>query len=187
MTSCKSTGNGAWKSRETNREQGQTIKGHKSRTVPLHDEVVRHLIPYWQSLPPGPLFPKLPKAKTNNARSAYVARKIQEWIREDLQIKDRNLAPNHSFRHYLKSQLLDRDVQERISDAITGHKTPGIGRKYEHVELSKKIWAIDKAAGDPAPGQTGRRRIKTPTLARAGVRGKWLISLYPLVAPGSRS
>ena len=27
----------------------------------------------------------------------------------------------------------------------------------------------------------------TPTLARAGVRGNWLISLYPLVAPGSRS
>jgi len=111
--------------RETHREQGQTIKGHRSRTVPLHDEVVRYLIPYWGSLPPGPLFPKLPKAKKNNARSAYVARKIQQWIREDLQIKDRNLAPNHSFRHYLKSQLLDRDVQERISDAITGHKTPG--------------------------------------------------------------
>jgi integrase len=137
--------------RETNREQGQTIKGHKSRTVPLHDEVVRYLIPYWQSLPPGPLFPKLPKAKKNNARSAYVARKIQQWIREDLQIKDRNLAPNHSFRHYLKSQLLDRDVQERISDAITGHKTPGIGRKYEHVELSKKIWAIDKLPVIPLP------------------------------------
>jgi hypothetical protein len=42
-------------------------------------------------------------------------------------IKDPNLAPNHSFRHYLKSQLLDRDVQERISNAITGHKTPASG------------------------------------------------------------
>jgi hypothetical protein len=29
------------------------------------------------------------------------------------------------------------DVPERISDAITGHKTPGIGRKYEHVEMWK--------------------------------------------------
>jgi integrase len=114
------------------------IDGQWCRTVPLHHEIVRYLIPYWQSLPPGPLFPKLPKAKKNNARSAYVARKIQEWIREDLLIKDPNLAPNHSFRHYLKSQLLDRDVQERVSDAITGHKTPGIGRKYEHVELSKR-------------------------------------------------
>jgi hypothetical protein len=59
-------------------------------------------------------------------------------------IKDPNLAPNHSFRHYLKSQLLDRDVPERISDAITGHKTPGIGRKYEHVEMKKKFKAISK-------------------------------------------
>ena len=31
-----------------------------------------------------------------------------------------------------------------ISDAITGHKTPGIGRKYEHVEMTKKFKAIKK-------------------------------------------
>ena len=59
-------------------------------------------------------------------------------------IQNPNLAPNHSFRHYLKSQLLDSDIQERISDAITGHKTPGIGRKYEHVEMTKKFKAIKK-------------------------------------------
>jgi hypothetical protein len=41
-------------------------------------------------------------------------------------------------------ELLARDVPERISDAITGHKTPGIGRKYEHVEMSKKFEAISK-------------------------------------------
>jgi hypothetical protein len=49
-----------------------------------------------------------------------------------------------SFRHYLKSELLARDVPERISDAITGHKTPGIGRKYEHVPMSKKFDTISK-------------------------------------------
>ena len=40
--------------RETHREPGQTIKGHKSRTVPLHGEVVRHLVPYWQLYPLDP-------------------------------------------------------------------------------------------------------------------------------------
>jgi hypothetical protein len=55
----------------------------------------------------------------NGKRTTYVARKIDGWM--DGVIKDPNLAPNHSFRHYLKSQLLDRDVPERISDAITGH------------------------------------------------------------------
>jgi hypothetical protein len=89
----------------------------------------------------GPLFRHLPKDK-NVKRSSYVARKIDEWM--DGVIKDPNLAPNHSFRHYLKSELLARDVPERISDAITGHKTPGIGRKYEHVPMSKKFDAIDK-------------------------------------------
>jgi hypothetical protein len=103
----------------------------------------------------GPLFRHVPKDK-HGKRSTYVARKIDRWM--DGVIKDPNrggcpstvfsnaehLAPNHSFRHYLKSQLLDRDVQERISDSITGHTTPGIGRKYEHVEMTKKFKAISK-------------------------------------------
>ena len=47
---------------------------------------------------------------------------------------------------YMEKQVAEhaRDVPERISDAITGHKTPGIGRKYEHVPMSKKFDAIEK-------------------------------------------
>ena len=124
---------------EDHREPGCTIKGHTKRYTPLHPEVVKRLIPYMEKQVAehghGPLFRHLPKDK-NGKRSTYVARKIDEWM--DGVIKDPNLAPNHSFRHYLKSELLARDVPERISDAITGHKTPGIGRKYEHVPMSKK-------------------------------------------------
>ena len=70
-------------------------------------------------------------------------------------IKDPNFAPNHSFRHYLKSELLARDVPERISDSITGHKTPGIGRKYEHVAMSKKFDAIGKLPVIPLQKRPG--------------------------------
>jgi hypothetical protein len=111
----------------------------------LHSEIVKRLIPYRERVIAehghGPLFRQVRPDK-NGKRTTYVARKIDEWM--DGVIKDPNLAPNHSFRHYLKSQLLDRDVQERISDAITGHKTPGIGRKYERVEMTKKFKAISK-------------------------------------------
>ena len=130
---------------EDNREPGCTIKGHTARYAPLHSEIVKRLVPYIERVRAehgdGPLFRHLPKDK-NGKRSTYVARKIDEWM--DSVIKDPNLAPNHSFRHYLKSELLARDVPERISDAITGHKTPGIGRKYEHVPMSKKFEAIRK-------------------------------------------
>jgi integrase len=130
---------------EDHREPGCTIKGHTARYAPLHPEIVKRLIPYMEKQVAehghGPLFRGLPKDK-NGKRSTYVARKIDEWM--DGVIKDPNLAPNHSFRHYLKSELLARDVPERISDAITGHKTPGIGRKYEHVEMAKKFEAVSK-------------------------------------------
>jgi integrase len=130
---------------EDNREPGCTTKGHTARYAPLHPEIVKRLIPFMEKQMAehghGPLFRHLPKGK-NGKRSTYVARKIDEWM--DSVIKDPNLAPNHSFRHYLKSALLARDVPERISDAISGHKTPGIGRKYEHVPMSKKFDAIGK-------------------------------------------
>jgi len=130
---------------EDHREPGCTTKGHTTRYAPLHPEVAKRLIPYMEKQVAehghGPLFRHLPKDK-NGKRSTYVARKIDEWM--DGVIKDPNLAPNHSFRHYLKSELLARDVPERISDAITGHKTPGIGRKYEHVPMSKMFDAIGK-------------------------------------------
>jgi integrase len=130
---------------EDHREPGCTVKGHKGRYAPLHPEIVQRLIPYMEKQVAehghGPLFRHVPKDK-DGKRATYVARKIDEWM--DDVIKDPNLAPNHSFRHYLKSQLLDRDVPERISDSITGHKTPGIGRKYEHVEMAKKFKAVSK-------------------------------------------
>jgi integrase len=130
---------------EDHREPGCTTKGHTTRYVPLHPEITARLIPYMEKQVAehghGPLFRHLPKDK-NRKRSTYVARKVDEWM--DGVIIDPNLAPNHSFRHYLKSELLARDVPERISDAITGHKTPGIGRKYEHVSMSTKFDAIGK-------------------------------------------
>jgi integrase len=146
---------------EDNREPGCTIKGHTARYTPLHPEIVKRLIPYMEKQVAehghGPLFRDLPKDK-NGKRSSYVARKIDEWM--DGVIKDPNLAPNHSFRHYLKSELLARDVPERISDAITGHKTPGIGRKYEHVPISKKFDAIDKLPVIPLQEVAERERVR---------------------------
>jgi hypothetical protein len=153
---------------EENREPGCTTKGHKSRYVPLHPEIVKRLIPYREKVIAehghGPLFRHVRPDK-NGKRTTYVARKIDGWM--DGVIKDPNLAPNHSFRHHLKSQLLDRDVPERISDAITGHKTPGIGRKYEHVEMTKKFKGDQQAAGDSPRVTPFQMRAKRPAWGRA--------------------
>src|SRR5438067_7117684 len=69
----------------------------------------------------GPLFRHLSKDK-NGKRSTYVARKIDDWM--DGVIKDPNLAPNHSFRHYLKSELLARDKNDYLR-AIRRHQRRG--------------------------------------------------------------
>jgi integrase len=128
--------------REDNREAGQCVKNDSSvRTFALHPEVVKSFIPYVQSLEAGPLFPLIPKS-IDGKRSDYAIRVIGEWIRGTLVITDENLAPNHSFRHYVKSWFANNGVSEKISDSITGHSTKGRGRKYEHVDLEAQLAAV---------------------------------------------
>jgi integrase len=145
---------GAWvfHIREDNREPGQTIKGGNSsgRIVPLHPEMIRqHFLLYIEMVREkyhggghGPLFPWLPK-DMDGRRSTKAGRLIADFIRNDLGITDKHKAPSHSWRHYVKSWLVNHSFPEKVSDALTGHKTPGVGRKYEHVEMAAKIDAVN--------------------------------------------
>mgnify|MGYP002641998586 CR=1 FL=1 len=37
----------------------------------------------------------------------------------------------HSFRHLMKDALRNADIDEAVSDAITGHSSVSIGRSYD--------------------------------------------------------
>jgi hypothetical protein len=77
---------------EDHREPGCTTKGHKSRYMPLHPEIVKRLIPYLERVVAehgqGPRFRHVRPDKEGR-RSTYIARKIDDWM--DGVIKD----PNH--------------------------------------------------------------------------------------------
>jgi integrase len=92
------------------------------RIIPLHPMIVRHLKPYVDGLTPGLIFRDLPRGPDGNAKpSVYATRKLGEWIRDDLQITDERISPNHSYRHYVKSQLLKNKVDVKYRDMICGH------------------------------------------------------------------
>jgi hypothetical protein len=68
-----------------------------------------------------------------------------------------------TYARYGKGWLVSpyTDVPERISDATTGHTTPGIGRNYEHVEIAKKFKAVSKLPVN--------RLFRNPRLSRMGL------------------
>ena len=116
------------------------------RIIPLHQAVLKAVLPYLQSVieqhGEGLLFPDLPRGSSGKP-SVYATRELCRWIRKDLEITDETIEPNHSYRHYAKSQLLKANVDVKIRDMICGHGA-NVARKYEHGEIEQMAEAIGK-------------------------------------------
>jgi integrase len=115
------------------------------RIIPLHPAVLTLLLPYRQGVvekhgDDALLFPELPRGGTGKP-TAYITRELCRWIRDDLRIRDENLQPNHSYRHYVKSRLLKAKVDLRHRDMICGHGV-NVARKYEHGDIEDMAAAI---------------------------------------------
>ena len=65
------------------------------------------------------------------------------WIRKDLEIVDEKIEPNHSYRHYVKSQLFKANVDVKIRDMICDHGA-NVARRYEHGEIEQMAEAVGK-------------------------------------------
>jgi integrase len=113
------------------------IKTSKARTVPIHRHPIEQgFLAFLRSRGKGPLFydpaeqqgssdPMNPK----RPRSVSVRQRLGDWVRQ-LGVIDKELKPNHAWRHTFK-QIADRSgISERMSDYITGHAHRTIGAKY---------------------------------------------------------
>lgn len=56
--------------------------------------------------------------------------KIGKWVRETVKL-DPHVDPNHGWRHTWKTRALAAGIEERLRDAITGHRVASVGRRYE--------------------------------------------------------
>lgn len=113
------------------------IKTRKARTVPLHEHLVsqgflsfvaraKEQALFYTAVRPG-------KAKTDDRPRQSPAERMRShvgtWVRS-LGITDPEVSPNHAWRHTYKAMAARVGIDERYSDAITGHVPPTTGRKY---------------------------------------------------------
>lgn len=123
-----------------------TVKSKEARLVPLH----RHLIDQGflnvlMSLPEGPIFlqpSRQRKATEGNRHSKKVGERLAEWVRKDLRITDKGVAPNHGWRHLFKTKALEAGIEGRVADAITGHSPDTEGKRYGTVSLKTMANAL---------------------------------------------
>ncbi|HKR44038.1 MAG TPA: site-specific integrase [Paraburkholderia sp.] len=109
--------------------EGQAVKTATSRRrVPVHPDLIAlGFISYAQSINAPRLFPLL-KIDTDGREGGLFGKWFGKHIRK-LGISDRRMV-FHSFRHLLKHTMRECGITEEVSDAITGHASGSVGRRY---------------------------------------------------------
>lgn len=113
------------------------IKTRKARTVPLHEHLIAQgLLEFVERAKGRPLFygnPRSPEKKDDSAPRQSSAERMRSqvgmWVRS-LGITDPEISPNHAWRHTFKAMAARVGIDERYSDAITGHAPATTGRAY---------------------------------------------------------
>jgi integrase len=114
------------------------VKTRNTRVVPLHEHLMAQgFLTFARTKDKGPLFydakegQLLADEPTNPRKPRYVKTRehLAGWVRS-LGISDKELQPNHAWRHTFK-QIADRaGITERMSDYITGHVQRHVGATY---------------------------------------------------------
>lgn len=128
--------------RITDEGEGQSVKTSASRRyIPVHSELIRlGLLEYAEGIrkadPMGSLWPLL---QNPDLMSPWFGR-----YRKSVGL-DGKWLDFHSFRHTVRTRLARAQVQEQLTDAITGHETGGsTGRKvYTRLDLEDLRQAIE--------------------------------------------
>jgi len=116
-------------------EAGPLKTASSERAVPLHLAVLDSgFLAFALGIPSGPLFPKL-KPDVFGKRGGNGTKVLGRWVR-GLGLTDERLAPNHSWRHRLKTLGRRHGLAPDLVDAITGHGRRTVADSYGEYEMS---------------------------------------------------
>jgi integrase len=128
-----------------------TIKGDKARTVPIHEHLVElGFIAFVQARGAGPMFYKPSSSHEgvdplNPKRGPAVKTRegLGEWVRS-LGVSDKELSPNHAWRHPFLSKARQAGIEPALRFGITGHATKSEGEAYGQPEPEELAEALKK-------------------------------------------
>jgi integrase len=108
------------------------------RMVPLHEHLLEQgFLDFVASRRKDPLFynrsnAELPGDATTNPKKPRASRareRLAIWIR-GLGINDKEVRPNHAWRHSFKQIAARNNISDGMSDYITGHAPATVARGY---------------------------------------------------------
>ena len=116
-----------------------TVKSRKFRDVPLHRHIVEQgFVDFLTAAPEGHLF-----MWTGDGRAAWRTAKNRMIVFVRQVVDDPNVQPNHGWRYTFKTVGSEAGIQDRILDAICGHRPRTIGETYTAATLPAKVRAME--------------------------------------------
>lgn len=130
-----------------------TVKTNKVRTVPLHEHLVEMAFPaFARARGPGPLFYDgsiVRKAGSDDVTkpvappAQMVRQRMSEWARE-VGVTDKNISPNHAWRHTFKRRAARFGLEPRIRDGMCGHAARDVASHYETASVEDLAKAMER-------------------------------------------
>ncbi|TNM65067.1 hypothetical protein [Aliirhizobium smilacinae] len=131
-----------------------TVKGASYRRVPIHEHLIEMgFLDFVAEKKTGPLFydPADKRVTTGDdptkpVRPPYVIarNKLAEWVRNDVEVTDPNISPNHAWRHTFKRQAARVNMEKRFRFAFCGHESDDVGDIYETPTLEDMAEELKK-------------------------------------------
>lgn len=120
-----------------------TVKTNEAREVVLHEHLVEMGFPaFVQAAPPGHLFLKPDAHGKVLGPWRGLKNRLAEFARSV--VTDPNVAPNHGWRHRVKTIGLEAGIDHRVLDAIQGQSARTVSETYGDVTVKTMAAAMKK-------------------------------------------
>lgn len=136
-----------------------TVKTNEARSVPLHDHLVEQgFVDFVKHAPVGHLF--LRPGEDGDALGPLrgVKNRLAEFAREI--VPDKNVAPNHGWRHRFKTVGMEAGIDPRILDAIQGQAPRSVAESYGDVTVRTMAAAIGRLPRIELRSPLGHQQIE---------------------------
>jgi len=119
-----------------------TVKTGNARVVPLHGHLIEQgFLDFAAGRSEAPLF--YTPRESKKPPYAQARQRLAAWVRS-LGISDKEVQPNHAWRHTFKQIADHAGITERTSNYITGHAQRDTGAKYGAPTLAQMADAMKK-------------------------------------------
>jgi hypothetical protein len=117
------------------------VKTNEARDVVLHPHLIElGFIQFVAEAAPGHLFLKPSRDGDVAGPLKGLTNRLAEFVRTI--IKDKNVAPNHGWRHRFKTIGMEAKVAPRILDAILGQRPRTVAETYGDITIKTLAAAI---------------------------------------------